>query len=222
MLLFTLGIEFCFPSILPTTWGIFQKSLKFFQSSLEESGFRYGSFKALKISSQVSLSIRLKVDFPMRYAKNGDCCDSPEARNRSVKASLSPAETASRRLVPCFVIKGKSSRRRWSYRSGDCSYQSYLTFLWTELHSRIYVTKMALSVYQSHFLKEISVNYFSLYFQYKGLSQNLRGSHFFLVFWLISITLYSNITRSSYSICYLHCFLKETVLHQKMNYIYIF
>ena len=131
MLLFTLGIEFCFPSILPTTWGIFQKSLKFFQSSLEESGFRYGSFKALKMSSQVSLSIRLKVDFPMRYVKNGDCCDSPEARNRSVKASLSPAETASRRLVPCFVIKGKSSRRRWSYRSGDCSYQSYLTFLWT-------------------------------------------------------------------------------------------
>ena len=160
------ALNSCFPSIPPTTWGIFQKSLNFFQSSLEEGGFRYGSFKTLKMSSQVFLSIRLKVDFPMRYAKNGDCCDFPEARNRSVTASLSPA---SRRLVSCFVIKDKSSRRRWSYRSGDCSYQSYLIFLWTELHSRIYITEMALSVYQSHFLK-ISVNSFSLYFQYKGLS----------------------------------------------------
>ena len=48
-----------------------QKFLKsfsiFFQSSLEEGGFRYGSIKTLKVASQVSLSIRLKGDLPMRY-----------------------------------------------------------------------------------------------------------------------------------------------------------
>ena len=82
-------------------------------------GFRYGSFKTLKMASQVSLSIRLKVDLPMRYAKDSDCCDSPEARNHSVTASLSPAGIASRRLVSSFVMKGETSQRRWSYRSGD-------------------------------------------------------------------------------------------------------
>ena len=70
------------------------------------------------MASQVSLSIRLKVDLPMRYAKDSDCCDSPEARNRSVTASLPSAGIASRRLVPCFVIKGETSQRRWLYRSG--------------------------------------------------------------------------------------------------------
>ena len=87
----------CFPSIAPTTWDIFQKSRKsfsiFFQSSLEEGGFSYESFKTLKMASQVSLSIRLKVDLPMRYAKDSDCCGSSEARNRSMTASLSPAGT---------------------------------------------------------------------------------------------------------------------------------
>ena len=93
----------CFPSIAPTTWGIFQKSLNsfatFLQSFLEEGGFRYGSFKTLKMAVQVSLNIRLKVDLPMRYTKDSDCCDSPETRNRSVTASLLPAGIASRRLV---------------------------------------------------------------------------------------------------------------------------
>ena len=55
----------------------------------------------------------------MRYGKDSDCCDSPEARNCGVTASLSPAGIASRRLVSCFVIKGETSRRRLSYRSGD-------------------------------------------------------------------------------------------------------
>ena len=38
-------------------------------NTLEEGGFKYGAFKKLRMACQVSLSIRLKVGLPMRYAK---------------------------------------------------------------------------------------------------------------------------------------------------------
>ena len=82
----------------------------------------------------------------MRYAKDSDCCDSPEAGDRSVTASLSPAGIASRRLVSCFLIKGGEDGYDVLviianvYKLNKSTNQCYLTFLWTELHSRMYVT----------------------------------------------------------------------------------
>ena len=47
--------------------------------------------RASNIASKVYLIMRLSFDFPMRYANDNDCCDSPDARKRKVTASFPPA-----------------------------------------------------------------------------------------------------------------------------------
>ena len=56
----------------------------------------------------VSLMIWQTVDFPIRYAKDNDCCDSPDARNHC----LSPADMASRKFVDCFGMRGETKVSR--------------------------------------------------------------------------------------------------------------
>ena len=48
--------------------------------------------------------MQLRVGFPMRYANDKDCYDSPDARKRKVKTSSFPADIALRKFMSSFVI----------------------------------------------------------------------------------------------------------------------
>ena len=52
-----------------------------------------------------SLIMWLRVDFPMRYANDRDCCDYPDARKLKITASLSPADIALQNLcLPLTIL----------------------------------------------------------------------------------------------------------------------
>ena len=72
--------------------------------SIYEGGCKYSPARASNIASQVFRIMRLKIDFPMRYANDSDCYDAHDARRCKVTASLSPADIPLQKFVSSFVI----------------------------------------------------------------------------------------------------------------------
>ena len=72
---------------------------QFPHSSVDKGVCKYSPARASNIATQVSLILWLRVHFPMRYAYDNGCCDSPDARKCKVTASLSPDDIALRKFV---------------------------------------------------------------------------------------------------------------------------
>ena len=87
-------------------------------------GVQGTSYKEHDVNRNVWSKVAEKLDFipdvyKCRHEKLSDCCASPVAKNRRVKASLSATEIHFLKRVPFFEMNRETITRRCSNRSGD-------------------------------------------------------------------------------------------------------